>query len=72
MGMTCLAARHGQVSNNGNNASTNMAFFDGHVESLPTQPFADYSTSGPVSAATSGAANIPQSLGAVFTLTQDQ
>jgi len=67
--MQALAARHGQVSNNGNNASTNIAFFDGHVDSFSTQTFNDY-----VNPATNmgGATNIPQSLGAVFTLTQDQ
>jgi prepilin-type processing-associated H-X9-DG protein len=70
--MPALAGRHGQVSNNGNNATTNIAFFDGHVDSFPTQPFEDYSSSGPASSTTSGAPNIPQSLGAVFTLTQDQ
>ena len=70
--MPALAARHGQVSSNGNNAYTNIAFFDGHVDSLPTQPFQDYSSNGPASASTSGAPNIPQSLGAVFTLLKDQ
>ena len=72
-GMPALAARHGQVSRNGNNAYTNIAFFDGHVELLPTQPFEDYSTDGnPPTKSTGGATNIPQSLGTVFTLTQDQ
>jgi prepilin-type processing-associated H-X9-DG protein len=31
-----VAARHGQVSNNGLNASMNIAFFDGHVALYPT------------------------------------
>ena len=31
-----LAARHGQKTSDGMNASTNMAFFDGHVTSFPT------------------------------------
>lgn len=33
-----LAARHGQKTADGLNAYTNMAFFDGHVETLPTAP----------------------------------
>src|SRR5262249_3332798 len=31
-----LAARHGSKTNDGMNASTNIAFFDGHVTSFPT------------------------------------
>lgn len=62
-----LAARHGQVTSNGNNAYTNMAFFDGHVDSLPTQPIEDYTNNGQ-----GGGPNIPQSLGVTFTLTQNQ
>jgi prepilin-type processing-associated H-X9-DG protein len=68
MWLTSIAARHGKLSANGNNANTNIAFFDGHVALLPTQPFADYvAPSG-----TGGGPNIPQSAGAVFTLTQDR
>jgi len=69
MWLTCLAARHGKISANGNNAITNIAFFDGHVASIPTQPLEDY-----VDANTGqgGGPNIPQSLGVVFTLTQDR
>jgi prepilin-type N-terminal cleavage/methylation domain-containing protein/prepilin-type processing-associated H-X9-DG protein len=69
MWMTCLAARHGRISGNGNNASTNMAFFDGHVATLDTQPLEDY-----VNPANGkgGAPNIPPSLGVVFTLSQDR
>lgn len=33
-----MAARHGQVTNNGRDGYANMAFFDGHVDLLPTQP----------------------------------
>jgi prepilin-type processing-associated H-X9-DG protein len=33
-----LAARHGQKTADGLNAYTNMAFFDGHVETIPTYP----------------------------------
>jgi prepilin-type N-terminal cleavage/methylation domain-containing protein/prepilin-type processing-associated H-X9-DG protein len=67
MYLCTIAARHGQVSSNGNNAFTNIAFFDGHVSSFATQPVADYfnGTAG-------GAPVIPQALGVVFTLSQDQ
>jgi len=34
-----LGARHGQKTSNGTNASTNMAFFDGHVETISTDQF---------------------------------
>jgi len=34
-----LAARHGQKTSNGTNASTNIAFFDGHVDLVPTDQF---------------------------------
>ncbi|HTW94522.1 MAG TPA: prepilin-type N-terminal cleavage/methylation domain-containing protein [Tepidisphaeraceae bacterium] len=34
-----LAARHGQKTADGLNAYTNMAFFDGHVATVPTYPF---------------------------------
>jgi len=48
-----LAARHGQITNNtfalsqpppnhGTDASTNIAFFDGHVALLPTAPYSQY------------------------------
>jgi len=64
-----LGARHGKVSADGANAQTNMAFFDGHVATLDTQPLEDY-----VNPATGkgGAPNIPPSLGVVFTLSQDR
>ncbi len=42
-----LAARHGQVSSNGNNAYANFAFFDGHVALVPTQPMNDASYTSP-------------------------
>jgi prepilin-type N-terminal cleavage/methylation domain-containing protein/prepilin-type processing-associated H-X9-DG protein len=70
--LPCIAARHGQVVDHGNSANTNIAFFDGHVDSFPTQPFQTFSTTGTASNTTSGAPNIPPSLGAVFTLSQDQ
>jgi prepilin-type N-terminal cleavage/methylation domain-containing protein/prepilin-type processing-associated H-X9-DG protein len=70
--MPTLAGRHGSPVDNGNNASTNIAFFDGHVDTFGTQPFQTYSTNGTPSATTSGAPNIPPSMGAVFTLAQDQ
>jgi prepilin-type processing-associated H-X9-DG protein len=34
-----LGARHGKKTANGYNASTNMCYFDGHVDLLPTEPF---------------------------------
>jgi len=63
--MPAIAARHGKI--NGNNATTNIAFFDGHVSSLLTQPIADY-----VDPVTNkgGAPNIPPSVGVVFTLSK--
>ena len=33
-----LGARHGDKTRDGTNASTNIAFFDGHVSLVPTQP----------------------------------
>jgi prepilin-type N-terminal cleavage/methylation domain-containing protein/prepilin-type processing-associated H-X9-DG protein len=33
-----LGARHGKVTSNGRDASTNLAFFDGHVATYPTRP----------------------------------
>lgn len=68
MWMPSLAARHGTVSGSGNNAETNIAFFDGHVASFPTQPIEDYTNS----AGLGGGPAIPQSLGVVFTLEQDR
>jgi prepilin-type N-terminal cleavage/methylation domain-containing protein/prepilin-type processing-associated H-X9-DG protein len=37
--MRRLAARHGKVTGDGYNASTNLAFFDGHVSLYPTARF---------------------------------
>jgi prepilin-type processing-associated H-X9-DG protein len=68
MWVTCLAARHGKRSSNGNNAMTNIAFFDGHVATLDTKPIEDYVDAN----GKGGAPNIPQSLGVVFTLTQSK
>ena len=67
MWMTCLAARHGKKSPNGNNASTNIAFFDGHVVTVNTQPIVDYVDPN---TGKGGAPVIPQSVGVVFTMSQ--
>ena len=64
-----IAARHGKQTADGKNAMTNIAFFDGHVASLPTAPIVNYAD--PSSSAT-GAAVIPQSMNVVFTLAQDR
>jgi len=66
--MPSLAARHGPVSSNGNNAYTNIAFFDGHVSAFATQPIEDFVRPGGVG----GGPNIPPALGVVFTLEQDK
>jgi prepilin-type N-terminal cleavage/methylation domain-containing protein/prepilin-type processing-associated H-X9-DG protein len=65
MWMLRLGARHGLKTANGNNAFTNIAFFDGHVTSMATQPLEDY-----VNPATSkgGANQIPESMGVIFIL----
>jgi prepilin-type N-terminal cleavage/methylation domain-containing protein/prepilin-type processing-associated H-X9-DG protein len=44
-----LGARHGKKTANGYNAFTNMCFFDGHVELVPTEPsyYNDPLTFGP-------------------------
>ena len=68
MWMTTLAARHGKKSANGNNAFTNIAFFDGHVALLNTQPIEDYVNS----AGQGGGPNIPPSVGVTFTLSQNR
>jgi prepilin-type processing-associated H-X9-DG protein len=66
-----IAARHGKKTANGNNATTNIAFFDGHVENMPTQPLADYvAPDGPFMGVGGGEA-IPQTLGVTFTLLQN-
>jgi prepilin-type processing-associated H-X9-DG protein len=59
MYMTRLGARHGQKSSNKNNAYTNFAFFDGHVQLFPTQPIED--TSG-------GDAAMREASGTIFIL----
>lgn len=63
-----LGARHGQKVDGGNNASTNIAFFDGHVALFPTRPFEYYNDTN------TGLRGdqCPSSMGAVFTLSQDQ
>jgi prepilin-type N-terminal cleavage/methylation domain-containing protein/prepilin-type processing-associated H-X9-DG protein len=67
----CLAGRHGDVSANGLNAFTNIAFFDGHVSLFPTQPFNDATEVVGANTLQGSPAAIP-SMGAVFTLYQDQ
>ena len=37
-----LGGRHGQALNNGRDGICNIAFFDGHVESISTVPFTNY------------------------------
>ena len=64
------AARHGQTSSNGNNAYTNVAFFDGHVASFFTQQIEDFTN--PADGNKGGTPEISQSFGIVFTLSQDQ
>jgi prepilin-type N-terminal cleavage/methylation domain-containing protein/prepilin-type processing-associated H-X9-DG protein len=44
--MPRLAARHGQKTNNGQDAWTNLAFFDGHVALYPTQPLSTNGAGG--------------------------
>jgi prepilin-type N-terminal cleavage/methylation domain-containing protein/prepilin-type processing-associated H-X9-DG protein len=67
--MSRIAGRHGQKTDNGTNAYTNIAFFDGHVALLATAPL-DYYTD---SVAGGGDQAIPASLeGVVFTLGKDQ
>jgi prepilin-type N-terminal cleavage/methylation domain-containing protein/prepilin-type processing-associated H-X9-DG protein len=68
MYITRLGARHGQKSQNGNEAFTNIAFFDGHVDLLATQPLEQYIPPGK----TAGGANlIPQSMGVTFVLSMN-
>jgi prepilin-type processing-associated H-X9-DG protein len=64
--MQALAARHGKISANGNNANTNMAFFDGHVATISTQGIGDFIN--PITGK-GGAPNITQGQGVVFTIT---
>lgn len=67
--MARLAARHGQKSDRGCNAYTNIAFFDGHVTLVATQPLDYYIDS----TGAGGDQVIPVSLQrVVFTLGQDQ
>ena len=69
-----VAARHSQKTSSGYNASTNIAFFDGHVAAFPTQPLSTFATTFKNAAGTTvgGAAAIPPSMGVVFSLGQDQ
>jgi prepilin-type processing-associated H-X9-DG protein len=68
MFLTCLSARHGRPTGNGNNALTNIAFFDGHVATMNTQPIVDYKDAN----GNGGAPYIPQSVGVVFTMSQSR
>ena len=68
MWMPALAGRHGHASSNGNNAMCNIAFFDGHVSLIDTQPIEDYVNP----ASQGGGPVIPQSVGVVFTINQSQ
>lgn len=63
-----LGARHGQKSDFNQNAFTNIAFFDGHVDLFPTQPLETY-IPGP--GKSGGANTIPQSMGVTFVLSQN-
>jgi prepilin-type N-terminal cleavage/methylation domain-containing protein/prepilin-type processing-associated H-X9-DG protein len=65
-----LGARHGQKSSSGWQASTNIAFFDGHVETIATQKITEYVD--PNNSMNVGAPAVPQSMGVVFTLDKDQ
>jgi prepilin-type processing-associated H-X9-DG protein len=66
-------ARHGQKTQDGNNAFSNVAFFDGHVDLLATYPIETYVPAGktPGPGTTSGANFIPQSMGVTFALSQN-
>jgi len=66
-----IAARHGQKTNNGWNAFANIAFFDGHVALMPTQPLSEYQASAST-IPQYGAPAVPPSMGVVFTMFQDQ
>jgi len=66
MSPTCLSARHGRPTGNGNNALTNIAFFDGHVATMDTKAIVDYKDAN----GNQGAPYIPQSVGVVFTMSQ--
>jgi len=67
---TRLGARHGQKTADGYNAYTNIAFFDGHVSLVATQPIETYIPPGGTSG---GAGTIPAGLeNVVFTLNNDQ
>ena len=41
-----IGARHGKRTARGDNAWTNLAFFDGHVALYPTEPFTRPTVSG--------------------------
>jgi prepilin-type N-terminal cleavage/methylation domain-containing protein/prepilin-type processing-associated H-X9-DG protein len=70
--ITRWGARHGQKTQDGNNAFTNVAFFDGHVDLLATYPIETYVPAGGTPGVTASGANvIPQSLGISFVLGQN-
>ena len=60
-----LGARHGQKTQDGRNAFTNIAFFDGHVSLVATAPIELYAAPG---ASENGVMQITQSFGLVFCL----
>lgn len=66
-----LGARHGRLTADKSNAYTNLGYFDGHVEAVPTQPI-DFTPMGSgITASTGGASAQTISTGTVFTLFQD-
>ncbi len=76
-----LGARHGQKTKDGTNAYTNVAYFDGHVELIPTYPIDSDSGNqlGTVpglqplsSGSIDGISAQFQSTGTIFTLWQDR
>jgi prepilin-type processing-associated H-X9-DG protein len=65
-----LGARHGKKTATGNNAYTNIAFFDGHVSLLATKPIESYVDPN---AGRGGADKLPESVeGVVFVLSQQK
>jgi prepilin-type N-terminal cleavage/methylation domain-containing protein/prepilin-type processing-associated H-X9-DG protein len=70
--MPTIGARHGQKTMSGWNAFTNIAYLDGHVSLVATQPIAEYLPVVTTTGTLTGAQAIPISQGTVFTLTQDQ
>jgi prepilin-type processing-associated H-X9-DG protein len=69
-----LGARHGSYTLNNTNASTNLAFFDGHVATLPTQAIDQNNGSAVASIIPNvdGMSAMTGSSGTVFTLAMDK